>query len=148
MRRAVLLRSASRALDGADVYDAAYMWARHRWALPFSAVVFGAVAMLAPLAGIDDWPTRVVIGAAAVAVAFAAATDYRVVAQTERGLVLLAASRIRQVATAVVAWLPPDAELAPVGGTLLAKDWQVGDRRYTVARSSDQAMQRMAAAGE
>lgn len=148
MRRAVLLRSASRVLDGAAVPDAAYMWARHRWTMPFAVVVFGAVALLAPIAGVDDWPTRVVIGAAVAAVGVAATTEYRVIARTERGLVLLTASRIRQVATSVVGWLPADVELAPVGGTLLATDWQVGDRRYTVSRSSEQAMERMAATGE
>ncbi len=148
MRRAVLLRSVIRVMrTDTVVHDAAYMWTRHRWAMPFGALVLAAAVLLAPVVGIEDWPTRVVIGLAVASVAVLAATDYRVVAQTGDGIVLLRASKIRQVATGFVETLPPDAQLVQVGGTILAADWQVGDRRYTVARSSEQAMNRMAAAG-
>jgi len=148
VRRAFLLNSVSRVLGaGTVVHDAAYMWTRHRWMVPYGAVAFAAVVMFAPIAAIDEWPTRIAIGFAAAGVAVMATTEYRIVAQTNHGLVLMRASKIRQVATVFEEELPADTELAPVGGTLLAADWQVGDQRYTVTRSSEQAMQRMAAAG-
>ncbi len=147
MRRAVLFRSVTRVLgDRVVVREAAYVWRRHKWMVPYSATVFAAVTLLAPIGGIEDWPTRIAIGAAVVAVAVTATTDYSVVAQTDDGFVVLKASKIRQVATGLQDRLPKDFELAPVGGTLLATDWQVGQRVYTVPRSSDQAMNRMAAA--
>lgn len=130
----------------AVVRDAAYMWTRHRWMVHYGAAVFAAAVLFAPIAGIDDWPTRVAIGLALVAMAVTATTDYRVVAQTDQRLVLLKASRIRQVATALEKELSRTIELTPAGGTVLGADWQVGDHRYTVSRSSEQAMNRMAAA--
>ena len=147
MRRAVLFRSVARVLgDQLVVREAAYVWKRHKWMVPYGAFVFAAVVLLAPIGGIEDWPTRVAIGAAAVAVAVTATTDYSVVAQTDGGFALLKASKIRQVATGLQEHLPGNVELKPVGGTLLASDWQVGKHIYTVPRSSDQAMNRMAAA--
>ena len=146
MRRTFLIRSVQRALgEGMTVYDAAYVWSRHRWMLPFSGVVFAAVVLLTPLGLIDDWPTRIVIGAAAVAVAVTATTEYSVIAQSDGGLHLLTASKIRQVALRFKEHLAPNIQFEPVGGTGLSADWQVGDRRFTVPRSSEQAMARMAA---
>lgn len=146
MRRAVLFRSVQRLLGEDDVViEAAYMWSRHRLMMPFAAVVFAAVALLAPIANIDDWPTRIVIAAAAVAVAVTASTDYSVLAQTGEGTHLFDASKIRQVATRHRARLETRESLAPVGGSGLTTDWQVGDRTYTVPRSSEQAISRIAA---
>ncbi len=147
MRRAFLLNSVGRVLGvGAVVRDAAYVWTRHRWMVPYGIAAFAAVAFFAPIGGIEDWPTRIAVGAAAAAVAITATTEYRVVAQTDDGVILLKASKIRQVATELQQELPPDATMEPVGGTMLAADWQVGDHRYTVPRSSEQAMNRMATA--
>jgi hypothetical protein len=141
------MRSIERVLgEGEVVRDAAYLWSRHRWVVPYGAFVFAMLVLVAPFAGIDDWPTRVVSGLAGIAVAVTATSEYRVVALTSHGLVLLRASKIRQVATGPAEDLGPDDEMAPVGGTVLASEWQVGDRRYTVPRSSEQAMHRMAAA--
>lgn len=145
MRRAVLLRSVRGVLsEHAAVREAAYMWNRHRWVIPYAMVVFAALVWLAPIAGVDDWPTRTVIGLAGMAVAVNASSNYRVLAETDEGMFVLRASRIRQVAIGRLAELPFDIELEPVGGTLLATDWRVGETVYTVARSSEQAMERMA----
>ncbi len=145
MRRAVLLRSVQRVLGGdSEVRDAAYVWSRHRWIVPFATLVFAAIVLLAPVAGVEEWPSRIVIGLAGVGVAFLATTDYRVVAETRTGIVVLKVSRIRQVAIEFRENLARDADLRPVGGTVLATDWMVGDHRYTVPRSSEQAMERMA----
>lgn len=146
MRRDVLLRSVARLLaDGADVTDAAYMWRRHRWVVPFTAATFAAVVLLAENVGWTDWPTRIALGFAASAVAVAASTDYRVLAETASGPVLCKASRIRQAALSVLERVDADAPIEPVGGTVIATDWRVGDEIYTVPRSSEQAMQRIAA---
>jgi hypothetical protein len=131
---------------GTVVRDAAYMWTRHRWMVPYGGTVFAAVVLFAPIGGMEDWPTRIAIGAAAAGVAVTATTEYRVVAQTDDGVLLLKASKIRQVATELQEELPPDAAMEAVGGTMLAADWQVGAHRYTVSRSSEQAMNRMATA--
>lgn len=145
MRRAVLLRSVLGVLgEHVAVRDAAYMWNRHRWLIPYATVVLAALVWLAPLAGVDDWPTRIVIGLAGMGVAVNASSNYRVLAETDEGMFLLRASRIRQVATGGAERLASNASLEPVGGTLLATDWRVGENVYTVARSSEQAMERMA----
>lgn len=146
MRRAFLLRSVAKLLGGDTIVtDAAYMWSRHRWTVPYGAVVFALVVLFAPLVTIDDWATRIVIGFGATAVAVNATTEYRVLAETADGLLLLRASRIRQVATEVLARLDGSAPIDRVGGTVIAAEWQIDDRRYTVPRSSDEAMQRIAA---
>jgi len=120
------------------------MWKRHRLMMPFGIVSFLGMVVVAEWAGWDEWATRIVLGLAAVAVAVAASTTYKVVAQTTDGLYLLQASRIRQVATRMLERLPTDATIEPVGGTILAADWQVGGSVYTVPRSSEQAISRIA----
>lgn len=127
-----------------EVRDAAYMWSRHRWVIPYAAAVFAVLVWLAPIGGVDDWPTRIVIGLAGLGIAVNASSNYRVLGETNEGLVLLRASRIRQVATVKLENLDRRTELKPAGGTMLAADWQVGGNVYTVARSSEQAMERMA----
>lgn len=145
MRRAVLLRSVQRVLGDADkVRDAAYAWNRHRWIAIYSTAVFAAIVLLAPIGGIEQWPTRIVLGLAAVGVAVMATTEYHVVAETDTSLYVLKASRIRQVAIEVDERVETDAAFEPVGGTIIATDWQVGNHVYTVPKSSEQAMQRMA----
>jgi hypothetical protein len=145
VRKANLFRSIARLLDdGTQVVEAVYMWRRHRLMFPFGIVSFLGMLVVAEWAGWDEWATRVVIGLAAVAVAVAASTDYRVLAHTTGGLFLFQASRIRQVATRMLEKLPPDVPVEPVGGTILAADWAVAGSVYTVPRSSEQAISRIA----
>ena len=146
MRYAFLLNSVRKVVgDNATVHDAAYMWTRHRWVWPFGAAVFAGALLFTPVVGVDDWPTRIVIGAALMAVAVLAATDYRVLAHVGDELALFNASKIRQVATDLREQLPPHTQLAPAGGSVLASEWEVGATRYTVPRSSENSMIRMAA---
>lgn len=146
MRKAALLRSIQRLLDeGERAVEAAYMWRRHRLLLPFGVAAFLGMTLVAAWAGAEDWPTRIVIGLAGFAVAVAATTDYRVVAQTSDGILLLRASRIRQVAKEILERLPFSTVIEPVGGTVLAADWRVAGQVYTVPRSSETAMERIAA---
>jgi hypothetical protein len=97
VRRAFLLNSVSRVL-GADtvVHDAAYMWNRQRWMVPYGAVAFAAVVMFAPVAAIEEWPTRIAIGFAAAGVAVMATTEHRIVAETNDGPGRLRSRRVRR----------------------------------------------------
>lgn len=146
MRRVFLLNSVARVLgEGTVVRDAAYVWARHRWVVAYASAVWAVVVLTAPVFGVEDWPTRIVIGLGVMAVAINATTEYRILALTDEGLQLLKASRIRQVAVAPIRRLTADTELERVGGTMLASEWLIGDIRYTVPRSSELPMERMAA---
>ena len=145
MRRSGLLKSVVRILgEGTEVRDAVYAWARHRWITPLAAVVLAAIVFLTPLAGVDLWSTRIALGLAGLAITVMATTDYRVLARTDTRLVLLKASRIRQVATSYLQDLDLDVpfeETASVGFNI---DWQVGDFHLTVPKSSEEAMERIA----
>lgn len=145
MRRATLFRSIARLLDeGTELHDAAYMWSRHRWMIPYAVLAALAVFVTSEWAGFTEIPTRVALGFAAGAIAVNATTDYRVLAHTSRGLVLLKSSRIRQYAKEILERIPESTTIEAVGGTVLATDWQVGDAVYTVPKSSEQAIQRIA----
>ncbi|NNL47156.1 MAG: hypothetical protein HKO76_02180 [Acidimicrobiia bacterium] len=145
MRKAVLFRSVIRLLgEGSEVNDAVYMWKRHRHVLPFGGATFVGMVLLAGWLGWDDWATRIVIGLAATAVAVAASTDYKILADTSSGLYLLDASRIRQTATAMGKQLSSGTDIKQAGGTMLAADWEVDGSLYTVPKSSEQAMNRIA----
>ena len=146
MRRRVLLASVERLLGGSGtVRDAAYVWTRHHWSSWFAAISFLGLVFAAPIGGIEDWPTRIVLGLAGVAVATLATTDYRVVADTTNGLVVFRASRIRQVATQLENRLGTSVSIEPEGGTIIYSDWRIGNNIYTVPRSSQPAMERIAA---
>lgn len=145
MRRANLFRSIVRLLDeGTELHDAAYMWSRHRWMIPYAVFAALSVFLTSEWAGFTQIPTRVALGFAAGAIAVNATTDYRVIARTSRGLVLLRSSRIRQFAKEILERLPPSTTIELVGGTVVATDWQIGDAVYTVPKSSEQAIQRIA----
>ena len=145
MRRATLLRSVARLLDdGAELHDAAFMWTRHRWMIPYAVIAAGAVYLASEWAGFTETPTRVALAFAAGAIAVNATTDYRVLARTSRGLVMLRGSRIRQYAVGVLERMPSSTRIEAVGGTVFATDWQVGEAVYTVPKSSESAIHRIA----
>ncbi|MBT8208500.1 MAG: hypothetical protein HKN07_15570 [Acidimicrobiia bacterium] len=145
MRRAVLFRSINRVLGTSEqVIEAAYVWSRHRLMVWYGTGAFVLLFAVAEFAGFDDLATKVALGAAGAAVAVTATTDYRIVAMTTEGAYVFRASRIRRVALSLVGTLDPDTTMSPVGGTVFAVDWQVGEARYTVTKSSEQAIQRIA----
>lgn len=119
------------------------MWSRHRWMVPYAFVAGAAVYAASTWAGFTETSTRVVLAFAAGAIAVNATTDYRVLALTSHGLVLLRGSRIRQTAVSRLDRLSSTIEIRAVGGTVLATDWQVGDDVYTVPKSSEQAIERI-----
>lgn len=121
------------------------MWRRHRWWLAYGLAAGSLLVAVAAASGFDSWFERIGLGLAGAAVAVAATTDYRVLARTDRGLVLLRASRVRQVATALDRRLGDDAVVDRIGGTLLANDWRVDGQHFTVAKSSEASMSALAA---
>ena len=120
------------------------MWSRHRWMIPYAIVAAAAVFLTSEWAGFTEVSTRIALAFAAGAIAVNATTDYRVVARTTKGLVLLRGSRVRQHAVAVISRLPKNTKIEPVGGTVLASDWAVGESVFTVPKSHERALERIA----
>ncbi len=145
MRREVLWRSVRRLLDpDVDLLDVAYMWQRRRlmgtYALAAGMVCGGGAAVFGfPPASI------LAIALAAAAIAASAATDYRVLAVTGDGLVLMTGGRIRQVATGVIEHLPASTTVEKLSNNLVISDWRVGGERYSVLRRFESTMAAIAA---
>jgi len=111
--------------------------------LPFA---FGAAVLLVILGvvvGFESAGSLVALGLAAAGVAAMATTEYRVLAMTTRGLVLLRGSRVRQAAVERLDQLPKDSPVTLVGSQFLMTEWQVGDRSFSVPKSSENAIIRI-----
>lgn len=146
MRYNVLLRSVQRLLNpGEQLYGAAFMWQRHRLGYLYSIGAFVALTIIAIAAGFDDWLNRIVIGVAGASVALTATTLYRVLAATSEGLVLIEGGRIRHVGKTILRRLEPGITVEIKRDTLVTTDWNVDGTEYTVPKSSQQAMQQIAA---
>jgi hypothetical protein len=146
MRRRFLLESVRRNLGrDEEPLEVAVMWQRHHWMVPFALAAALAVGLGAAVVGFTG-PSAVAVGVAAAAVAATATTEYRVLVRTDAGLRLLRASRIRQVATGLVEQLPDDAVVELVANQFVVTEWLVDGRRYTVGKSSEAAMTRIATA--
>ena len=145
MRHALLLRSVARLLGDQDpLIDAAYMWRRHPHMIWYGAAAFVAMVVVAAGVGWDEWSSRVSLGAVAAAVAVYATTDYRILARTSNHLVLLTASKIRQVAKAVIQTYPSGSAIDLTDGNMLATSWQFDGELYTVPKSSERSMRSIA----
>lgn len=146
MRRRVLFKSIKRLLrDDEDLAEAAFMWSRHRLMIPYALAAFGALLVVAVLVGFEAWASRLGVGVAGAGFAAMATTNYRVLAQTSRGFVLFRASRVRQYAVEPLERWKTTPEMKPATSYSIATDWLVDNRRYTVPKSSERAMARMAA---
>ncbi len=147
MRRAVLWNSMLKIVrstggDAEELRQAAYVWARHRLMLPYAAVSFAALVVVAYLAGFDTWPSRLALGAAGAAIAVNATTEYRVLGLTDRRIVVAKASRIRQKASHLVKVLPLDTRWERAsGGTIVSSNWHVGTSTYTAPKVSEIPME-------
>ncbi|MEE9416578.1 MAG: hypothetical protein V3V01_14935 [Acidimicrobiales bacterium] len=142
MRRRTLLRSVQRLLGpGEELIDAAFMWRRHRLMFPYALLAFVATALVAALAGWDDWASRVAIAAAGTAIAVTASSEYRVLVLSTDGLALCRSMRVRQFATKLLKRLPGDTLIEPVGGTMLATDWKIGAATFSVAKNSEKSIE-------
>lgn len=145
MRHGILLRSIQGFLDpGERLYDAAFMWSRHRLAYVYAVAASVGLLVIAILAGFEQWPSRLAIAVMGGAVAFTATTMYRVLASTSEGLVLLEGGKLRQVAKRKIRRLDPGTPVTIQRDTLITTDWKIGDAEYTVPKGSQKAMERIA----
>lgn len=148
MRYRVLLRSVQGLLDpGEQLYGAAFMWQRHRLGYVYSLAAFLGLLIVAIVAGFDEWPSRITIGLAGAAIALAATTMYRVLAATSEGLVLIEGGRVRHVGKSILRRMELSTPIEIQRDTLVTTDWKVDGVEYTVPKSSQQAMQQIAAMG-
>lgn len=141
MRQKVLYKSVVKLLpEGETIDQLVYMMGRHRWSLPFAAGASALLFVVAWISGIEQAGGRVAIGLAGGAIAAMATTEYRVLVQTDEGLVLFAAGRLRQKATRMIGRLKPGTPIELIGTNLVVTEWLVGDRQFTVMRRFQQAM--------
>lgn len=146
MRHHILLRSIEPFLQpGERLFDAAFMWARHRFSYFYALAGFVAVLGITTLVGFSEWPSRLALAVVGAAVSMTATTMYRVLASTSDGLVLLEGGKIRQVARSRLRKLEPGSVVEIQRDTLITTDWKVGDMEYTVPKGSQRAMERIAA---
>ncbi len=146
MRHSILLRSVQPFVEpGERVYDAAFMWTRHRLAYPYAAAAFVGSLAVAIAAGFEQWPSRLAVAVLGAAVAITATTMYRVLAHTSDGLVLLEGGKIRQVAKRLLKRLDGSAKITMTRDTLITTDWLIDEVEYTVPKGSQKAIERIAA---
>lgn len=144
MRRNVLIASVRRLLDPDEVlHDAALMWVRHSFSYGYAALSFVALVIVTILSGFEGWPLRLGVGAAGAAIAFTATTEYRILALTSKGLVLMRAGRVRQVARRIIERPPSRIAMEPVGGTMLTVDWQIDGVVYTLTKAGQNPIERI-----
>lgn len=116
------------------------MFTRHHLAFPFIAFAGVAMLVVASLAGATQWSSRISIGLAGAAVAAMATTEYRVLARTTKGLVLLRSSRFRRRANGVIRRLAKGTEIEVVGSNLVITEYRIDGVVYSVMRRSQQEM--------
>ena len=146
MRRRILTQSVQRHLaDGEQIREVVHLWSRHRWMVPYCGISAVALFVVAAMSGVVGFVPRVAVGLAGAVAAATATTNYSILVSTNRGLVLLRSSRIRQYAKGGSEKLPAGTSVERVGGTIVSSDWLVADRMLTVPRRGEQAMHAIAA---
>ncbi len=109
-----------------------YMSTRHRLWLPFCVAAFGAFVALGTVLEFEGWPSRIALGGVGAAIGILATTEYRVLASTEKHVILLRASRIRKRAVEVMSRLPLTVEMELMASNLVNAEYKVDGRIYTV----------------
>ena len=122
------------------------MFTRHRWFVPYSILAAAVLFAVASASGFASLTNRLVLAACGLAVAGLATTNYWVLAETDRGLVLLRSSRLRQYAKAVVHRLPATTDLTMVGSTVITSDWRIDGVMYTLTKRWESTMRQLAGA--
>jgi hypothetical protein len=124
---------------------AAFMWRRHHLMVPFTAAAAVGLGVVAALFGFETGGA-IAVGLAGGAVAATASTRYQAVALTDRGLMVMPGSRIRQVAVGEATVLPRSTEVRLVSNVVIYADWDIGGQRWSVPRRHEKAMSTIAAA--
>lgn len=148
LRRTILERSVAELLDDDEsVGLVVMMTTRHRWFVPYAILSGAMIFLVATATGMESLLNRGVLAACGIAVAGMATTEHTVLAETDRGLVLLRSSRIRQYAKAVLRRLPADRTPTMVGSTVITSDWRVDGVIYTLTKRWEAAMREIAISG-
>ncbi len=143
MRRRVLFRSVQRLLPTDTVHAAAMLWGLHPHVVPITVAAVVGVSAVGAFVGAE--PATIVLVAIATGAATAGLTrEYRVLALTDDGFVIMRGSTIRLQAREVLERLPYSIEFRKAGGSLLTTEWRVAGRTYTVRREWEKAMEQMA----
>lgn len=141
MRRALLIKSAQDLVgDDVEVVNAVYMWHRTRSWLPFVLITAAVTFGLGLLFGFGV-PNAVIIATALGAVASGASTRYFVLVRGGDTIALLTGSSVRRVARSLVRSDLTAANIKSSSNTLLATDWSIDEKIYTVPKSCEQDMQ-------
>jgi hypothetical protein len=141
MRQEVLWRSVRRILGtDEEILGVAYLWGRHRLLAPLVVLAALIGSGAAALAGFTSVASIAAVALAAVAVAASVSTEYRVLAVTEGGLVLMRGGRVRQVATALIERLPDSTKVERVSSNLVISEWRVGTNRFSALRRFESTM--------
>ena len=141
MRQRILYDSVRPHLsDGERIRDLVHMWRRHHLLIPYAGAAFVGLFVLAFVVGITAWSGRVGLALAGASLAAMATTEYRVLARTTEGLVLLRSSRVRQRATELIKRLPDTTVITPVSSNLVLTEWKVNKATYSVMKRYQGAM--------
>ncbi len=147
VRQNILLRSVQRLLEDEEQVVAVVMLStRHRWFLPYALAAGLSIFAVAAASGIESLLNQVMLAACGLAIAGMATTNYSVLAETTRGLVLCRSSRIRQYATRLVHRLPATTDITMVGSTVITSDWKVDGVIYTLTKRWESTMRQLSMA--
>lgn len=126
-----------------DLQSVVYMWRRSRLSFPFAVGAAVAMAVASVAFGVESAGSIVALMFATAGIAVLASTEYRVLAQTQRGFVLCRASRVRRVGTEVLRRFPLDLDIERVGNSFVFTEWAVDGVRYGLPKRDEASMMAM-----
>lgn len=145
IRLKVLVGSVEKLLDADEqVHDVVVLWTRHRWYLPYWLFTAAFMYAVATLSGIETTANRVVVVGCGLAIAAMASTNYWILSDTSKGLVLLRSSRIRHYAKKVERRLDADPAIEMTNSTVITSDWRIDGLIYTVTKRWEATMREIA----
>jgi hypothetical protein len=146
VRRRILYRSITRLLpDGDSVHGAAVVWTITARSVLTAMGIGAAVLILLSISSELDGSRLVLWSLLVAAAAAASLTRFRVVALTDAGYVLFAASSVRNVATKLIERLPEGVEPQKLGGNLATSDWSIDGETYMVSKRGEKELERLKA---
>ena len=145
IRSTILLRSVQElCADGETAYTAVMMSRRHRWFVPYAIVAGIGVGIVAAVSGLEGPVNWILFGLIGGAIAGLSTTNYYVLAESDRGLLLCRSSRVRQYAKQLLHRMPRDTELTMVGSTVISSDWKIDGVIYSMTKRAEAVMRQLA----
>jgi len=140
----VLVGSVEKLLEPDEqVREVVVLWSRHRWFLPYWIFTGIFMYLVATLSGIESLANRVVVAGCGLAIAAMASTNYWVLSETTKGLVLLRSSRIRHYAKSLERRLDADASVEMIASTVITSDWRIDGLIYTLTKRWEATMRQI-----